>query len=101
MPRTAENLPRHELIGLHAEVADATDPGRSGVSGPVIDETRNTLVIETENGDQRVPKAECDIVFRVEDLKVRVDGNLLTGRPEERISKSLPGKWGYIDEQIR
>lgn len=98
MPRTAETLPRHELIGLHAEVADATDPGRTGVAGRVIDETRNTLVIETDDGDTQVPKAECEFVFRVEDLKVRVDGNLLTGRPEERISKRLPGKWGYIDE---
>lgn len=97
MPRTAENLPRHELIGLTVEVAESTDPGRCGVSGPVIDETRNTLVIETSSGDRTLPKAECEFAFRMEDLKVRVDGNLLTGRPEERISKSLPGKWGYVD----
>lgn len=97
MARTPENLPRHELIGLDAEVVESTDPSRTGIDGRVVDETQNTLLIETSEGEKTVPKEESVFRFRLEDLKVRVNGKLLSGRPEERIGKKLPGKWGEIE----
>jgi len=96
MPRTADNLPRHELIGLMTEVVESTDPSREGLKGNVVDETKNTLVLDTEDGETTVPKDETVFRFDLGDLKVRLDGRLLTGRPEERIGQQLPGKWGYI-----
>lgn len=94
-PRTVDNLPRHELIGLHATVSQADDAGKEGIAGTVVDETRNTLVIDTGNGERQVAKDEATFQFRLEEVEIRVDGDLLVGRPEERILKKLPRKWGY------
>lgn len=48
MPRTAENLVGHELIGLFVEVVLSLDPGLTGKSGKVVGETKNLLVIESK-----------------------------------------------------
>src|SRR6056297_3796835 len=63
MPRTPETLTRHELIGLPLRVADAASADYVGLSGRVVGETMNTLVVSTESGDKRVPKAES--VFEI------------------------------------
>ena len=57
MPLTPETLTRHELIGLPFRVADAPNPDLVGISGRVVSETMGTLVVRTDSGDKRVPKA--------------------------------------------
>ncbi len=85
---TPESLTRHELIGLWVEVADSTNPCLSGIFGRVVDETRNTLVVETENGEKRVPKACAKFTFTLPDgRRARVDGLVLESLPENRINK--------------
>ncbi len=96
MPRTPENLVRHELIGLRVEVVDSTDPGKEGIQGEVVDETRKTL--EIRGGKTwDVPKEGSVFRFRLEDAETSVQGGLLVGRPEERILKKFPRKWEYAD----
>ncbi len=92
-PRTPENLPRHELIGLHVTVVADDDPGREEVSGRVVDETRQTLVVADGAAERTVPKDGATFRFALDDVRVDVDGQLLVGRPEERILKKLPRKW--------
>ncbi|GGL50675.1 ribonuclease P protein component 1 [Halocalculus aciditolerans] len=62
MPLTPETLTRHELAGLHVEVVESTDPSRVGLSGRIVRETMNTLVIEAggegEPGVRQVEAAE-------------------------------------------
>lgn len=84
-----------ELIGLRVRVEESTDPTKEWIAGEVVDETRNTLVIETRSGDRKVPKAECLFSFRYEGEWREVDGKLLVGRPEDRIKKArrLGGRW--------
>lgn len=84
---TPYNLLRHEIIGLNAKVIHATHDGYM-ISGRVVDETRNTLEIETKSGVKTLPK-NC-IVLELKlpnDAIVRVDGNLLISRPEDRVKK--------------
>ena len=50
------NLRKHELIGLEVEVLHATDPSQAHVRGRVVDETRNTLVLEIQGDEKRIPK---------------------------------------------
>lgn len=45
---TPENLIYHTLIGLEAVVAENTNPDMIGISGVVVDETRNTLVVNSQ-----------------------------------------------------
>ncbi len=79
-----ENIIYHELIGLNVEVE--TPP--YVLSGQVVDETRNTLVINTGAHDAKVPKSCCSFVFTLPDgRRVRVRGDLLLSQPENRIPK--------------
>ncbi len=90
MPRNAENLVMHELIGLVVRVSKSSDPGKKGISGTVIDETRNTLAVETRNkGERRVlPKAECTFRFTLPGGDaVEVEGKAIIARPEDRTKK--------------
>ena len=90
MPITPENLPKHELIGLHAEVIESTDPTQEGLSGEIMDETKHTLRI----GDREVEKKNCTFLLEIPSgEKVRLDGELIEKRPEERVKMKLPGKW--------
>jgi len=82
---TPENLRAHELIGLNAKVQNSTDPSRKGISGLVIDETRNTIVIETKDGAKKIPKAEAEFVFRLGNENAELSGKDILSRPEDRI----------------
>ena len=94
MPITPKNLVRHELIGLAVRIDESTDPTLKGVRGRVIDETYNTLKIETKDGKEKViPKRNCIFIFTLPNkTKVQVDGKLLVGRPEDRIKKKF-ARW--------
>ena len=84
---TPKNLVRHELIGLVLEVADSTNADQIGLRGKVIDETRNTLVIETEKGEKTLFKEQCVFIFELPQGKIKVDGKVLVARPEDRVKK--------------
>jgi ribonuclease P protein subunit POP4 len=92
MPRTAENLPLHELIGLQAEVEEHPDSNKVGISGEVLDETRDMLRI----GDKWVGKEATVFLFELEDETVRLKGDIIKKRPEDRVKMSLPGKWETV-----
>ena len=53
---SSQNVLRHELIGLDVLVSGAANPSHKGLSGHIIDETKNLLVIDTPRGVRRIPK---------------------------------------------
>jgi len=79
----------HELIGLQATVADHTDPTLRGRSGRVVDESMNTIVIEESSLEEvRVPKLGAILIFKLPSgLAVKIRGDALIGRPEDRIKR--------------
>ena len=79
-------LRKHELIGLSVIVREATDPTLVGLRGRVVDETRNTLLVETAKGEKRVPKKGAEFAFGSEGVPIRGDDLLF--RPEERIKRA-------------
>jgi ribonuclease P protein subunit POP4 len=81
------NLRKHELIGLQVEVVDAMDPTQAHVQGRVVDETRNTLVVEVQGREKRIPKQGSRFRFDVEEGVV-VDGDDIRFRPEDRVKKA-------------
>ncbi|MFH0962002.1 MAG: ribonuclease P protein component 1 [archaeon] len=112
MPRTAENLIGHELIGLKVEVVDSADKSRVGTSGTVVNETRNLLVVERKGkadgpsdakaaagGEEKIPKKGTLFRFHLPDDgknarkkqegKVDVEGWLIHGNPEERTKRMI------------
>jgi ribonuclease P protein subunit POP4 len=85
-----ENLARQELIGLRVMVEDCTNPCLKGLSGKVVDETRNTFLLETERGLRRIPKSNTSLIFTLPDgRRVKVAGSVLISQPENRINKRM------------
>lgn len=94
MTITPKNVVRHELIGLQVKIGKSSDPTQKGLKGKVIDETYNTLKIETKKRKEKtIPKKNCIFIFTLPNrTKVQVDGKLLISRPEDRIKKKFP-RW--------
>ena len=90
MIQRPENLARHEMIGLSVFVAGSTNRDLVGISGRIVDETRNTLLVETEHGTKRIPKSNTSLTFTLPDgQKARVSGSILISQPENRINKKM------------
>lgn len=86
---TPENLVRHELIGLKVQVIKSTNKNIEGLEGDIVDETRQTFIIRTKNGEKTVIKNECVFLFYLPKVCVRVEGKILIARPEDRIKKKF------------
>jgi ribonuclease P protein subunit POP4 len=84
---TPNNLIRHELIGLEVVVSASLNPLSTGIQGKVIDETQQTLTIQTKKGNKKILKRTSTFVFKVNDKKVEVKGSVIAKRPWERLSK--------------
>ena len=82
---TPRTLVKHELIGLDVETG--------AIKGKVVDETKNMIIIETENGVKKVEKKSHEFTFALPDGKrVKVSGKYLAARPEERVKIRIK-KW--------
>ena len=93
MPITPENIVRHELCGLNVKIKKSTNKSQVGLKGTVIDETYNTLKIETNKKEIAIAKNTSIFIFSLPNEKrVEVDGKLLVSRPEDRIKKKFP-RW--------
>jgi len=85
---TAQNLRMHELIGLRARVAKSLSLPYQGISGVVLDETKNTIVLEAQGRQRRIPKRGCVFLFTLSSgEKAELDGNRIAYRPFDRPKK--------------
>jgi ribonuclease P protein subunit POP4 len=86
----ARNIPRHELIGMDVLVVSASNSLHRGISGRVIDETRNTIIVRSSSGDKMVPKSQSCFRFMIEGgTAVDVDGSVLIMPPERRVTLNI------------
>ena len=84
---TPQNVLRHELIGMDILVSGAANPDQRGLSGRVIDETKNLLVIETPRGIKRIPKMHSTLrVLLPSGELVEIDSSVMVLAPERRIN---------------
>lgn len=87
---TADNLLAHELIGLYIEVIEGSAADLKGLSGTVIQETRNTISIRAGSRTKLIAKnsaRKIKVVFS--SGTCFISGSSLIGRPEDRISKKI------------
>jgi len=86
---SCQNVTRHELIGLDVLVAGAANPFHLGVSGRIIDETRNLVVIETHTGIKKIPKAGTAFRIGLPDRTlVEINCSALILAPEKRLRRA-------------
>ena len=74
---------RVELIGECVEVSYHTDPSLCGISGTVVDETREMLVIKSNGTKKIISKRPAKFVFKDGELV----GKKIAYRPQDRIKK--------------
>jgi ribonuclease P protein subunit POP4 len=74
-----------EIIGKEVRVARSSCKDLAGTQGRILDETKNTLLLQTEKGRKRIPKSCCDFFFVEEG--VEVPGKTFAVRPEDRTKK--------------
>ena len=78
-----------ELIGKHVKVLSASDPSQTGLSGTVVDETKNMLRIDIGTKLVLIPKAFSQLSLSDEAKDERVImGEAILGRPEDRIGRT-------------
>ena len=87
--RTVKNILRHELIGLPCEIIKTSNKSQLGIKGRIVDETKNLVVIEKEDGrEKKLQKISCTFRFYLEDGKTfDVKGKDIAFRPEDRPKK--------------
>jgi len=71
------------LLGKQVEVIQSSNRYEVGIKGLVIEDTKNTIKIRSENGVKILIKNS--IILMINDKKI--DGNLLIGKEEERIKR--------------
>lgn len=92
--KVTPNVIRYEFIGTDVKVAKSRHPGYVGISGKIIDETRNTFTILHGEKRKIVVKDSAVFHFRFSDgTVVEIDGKLLVGRPEDRLKKRIRRLW--------
>ena len=78
-------LALRELIGLFVRISRSSCRGMQGFEGRIMDETRNTFLVETSSGERkRIPKASCIFTFFENGKESEIEGKLLVCRPEDR-----------------
>ncbi len=80
-----KDLMRMELIGMDTEVVSRGT--FHGMRGMVVDETRNTLVLSTPEGERTVPKKANEFLFTYDEQGIAIQGSEILHRPEDRIKK--------------
>jgi len=65
-------------------VLKSSDPTLVGLSGTILNETRRTIHVQTEEGEVRLAK---NVITFTIDSGGAIDGSTVTQRPEDRINR--------------
>ena len=87
--RALENILFHEWIGLKIKISESSQTSLKNISGKIIFETKNMLIVRTlNNGIKKIPKKiilQC--ILYISSTVCFIKGNQLIGRPEDRVLK--------------
>lgn len=87
-----------ELIGRKTKIIGNTDQSKEGLKGKIIDETLNTIKIETPNKKEKIiPKKTSKFKFNTDNQEITIQGKKIQYRPEDRIKK----KWRQYNDLYR
>jgi ribonuclease P protein subunit POP4 len=82
-----------EFLGRTVTIASSSDPTLVGATGEILDETMKTFSLRQADGRRiTVAKSAVTIGLHMDDRVVKIDGNTLLFRPEDRIKKVRPAR---------
>ena len=88
------SIVQREFIGLETLVVNSSNPAMVGISGRVINETRNTFTIKQGNKMKVIAKDTSIFDFILTDgTIVEIEGKVIMGRPESRLKKRPRRLW--------
>ena len=74
---------KFDLIGQDVTISDSKNKQIIGINGKIIMETKNMIVMHTQNGKRSIPKNICQ--FSNNDKIIQIDSTKLNKRPHERL----------------
>jgi ribonuclease P protein subunit POP4 len=83
---------RHELIGSNVKVRNSNNLDYN-FSGRIVDESRNTFIIEKKGKQKIIIKKDVDFIFSLGKYDVKVAGKTLLGRSEDRVKNRIKKRW--------
>jgi len=81
-------LVKGELIGQSVRIVESSDPTWMGISGVIVDETKNTFTIDVDGKEKMIAKEIATFEFEKDGETFKIDGSRLKFRPEDRIKKA-------------
>lgn len=72
-----------ELIGEEIKIIGSKNETYLGLEGRIVNETKNTIQIETKTGIKTVLKSAVD--FEIKSSRLKIKGITIKKRPEERL----------------
>ncbi len=82
-----KNVLKDEFIGMLMKITSSSNPILIGIEGEIIDETKNTFVIKTNNGRKTILKNQVKFTIKKGDDLIQIEGDKLCFRPEDRVKK--------------
>lgn len=79
-----KNVLKAELVGLDIEVTESPNQNLVGISGKIVYETRNTIIIKNRK-TQTLMKNQITFKTKINNQRYKIDGKKLNQRPEKRI----------------
>ncbi len=84
---TPQYICNHELIGLYAIVVGSRNKTQEGMCGFIVDETKNTLSLQTGNGIKCLEKQYMLLRVTLPDsVNVVIDCSCLSVSPTRRVT---------------
>ena len=92
--KVTPNIICGEFIGTKSRITRSQHQDYIGISGRVINETKNTFTIFRAGKSKNIVKDSAVFNFKFSDCTiVEIDGKLLVGRPEDRLKKNVKRLW--------
>jgi ribonuclease P protein subunit POP4 len=74
---------KFDLIGQDVIITNSNNKEIVGITGKVIMETKNTITLDTQDGEKNIPKDVCQ--FSNNEGVINTDATKLSKRPYERM----------------
>ncbi|MCW4047023.1 MAG: ribonuclease P protein component 1 [Candidatus Bathyarchaeota archaeon] len=92
--KVTTDIIRGEFVGTEAKIVKSPHADYVGLHGEIIGETKNTFTIMHGGKAKSIIKDQAVFNFKFSDgTIVEIDGNLLVGRPEDRLKKNVKRLW--------
>jgi ribonuclease P protein subunit POP4 len=82
-----KDLQKMEFIGLKIKIIESKNISLKNLKGIIVDETKNTFLIITNNMKKTLLKSQIKFRFKTDEKDYIIDGKTICFRPEERIKK--------------